>query len=133
MKAGASGGGKDDLAGRLDRKEALHRESRSAEAGKGLSWIGTIGIIGWCVTLPMLAGIALGRWLDAKLADGRSYTVMLLVGGLLLGCGVASGWVRRRLGLAGWNSPDPPGARRGKEGGGGHGGGDRKGTGRTAP
>jgi len=75
--------------------------ARDNSAGKGLGWIGTIGIIGWCVTIPMLAGIAAGRWLDSTLKGSYSFTIMLLVGGLFLGCAIAWTWARKRLELGG--------------------------------
>lgn len=52
----------------------------------------TIGLIGWTVVLPMLAGIAIGTWIDQRWPSRYSWTLMLLVGGLILGC--VSAWNR---------------------------------------
>jgi ATP synthase protein I len=40
----------------------------------------------------MLAGIAVGNWIDRRWPSRYSWTLMLLVGGLLLGC--VSAWNR---------------------------------------
>jgi ATP synthase protein I len=46
----------------------------------------TIGLIGWTVVLPMLAGIALGGWIDRQWPSRFSWTLMLLAAGLGIGC-----------------------------------------------
>ncbi len=51
-----------------------------------------IGLIGWSVVLPMLAGIALGTWIDHRWPSRFSWTLMLLVAGLAAGC--ANAWNR---------------------------------------
>jgi ATP synthase protein I len=56
--------------------------------------VATIGLIGWSVVLPMLAGIAVGTWIDRRWPSRFSWTLMLLVGGLGLGC--ISAWNRIR-------------------------------------
>jgi ATP synthase protein I len=53
-----------------------------------------VGLIGWSVVLPMLAGIAAGGWIDRRWPSRVSWTLMLLVGGLGLGC--VSAWHRIR-------------------------------------
>ncbi len=98
MKGARGEEGGSRFAKEIGRKEGRLLAGRPAGDGR-LSTLGTIGIIGWTITLPMLAGIALGRWIDG-LAGGRwSFTVMLMVGGLFLGCATAWNWVSHRLGL----------------------------------
>lgn len=53
-----------------------------------------VGVIGWTVVLPMLIGIAIGRWLDHKWPGRASWTITLLIVGLVLGC--AGAWSRIR-------------------------------------
>lgn len=67
---------------------AEHRRRRGLWAG-----IGILGIIGWSITVPTLIGTAVGRWLDAHHAGNRSWTLTLLVAGLLVGCALAYHWV----------------------------------------
>jgi ATP synthase protein I len=40
----------------------------------------------------MLGGVALGAWIDRRWPSRFSWTLMLLVGGLLLGC--VNAWMR---------------------------------------
>jgi ATP synthase protein I len=57
--------------------------------------LGMMGLIGWSVVVPTLLGAALGLWLDRRYPGGRSWTLALLVGGLVLGCLNAWHWVAR--------------------------------------
>lgn len=57
--------------------------------------LGMFGLVGWSVALPTVLGIALGIWLDSRSTSGYSWTLMLMIGGLLLGAITAWYWVRR--------------------------------------
>lgn len=57
--------------------------------------LGMMGLIGWSVTVPTLLGAALGFWLDNHHPGGHSWTLSLLVGGLVIGCLNAWHWVAR--------------------------------------
>jgi len=57
--------------------------------------LGTMGIIGWSVVVPTLAGTALGLWLDKHYPRHGSWTLMLLVAGLVAGCFNAWMWVSK--------------------------------------
>jgi ATP synthase protein I len=57
--------------------------------------LGMIGLIGWSVVVPTLLGAALGIWLDNHYAGRHSWTLALLVAGLVLGCWNAWHWVAR--------------------------------------
>lgn len=48
--------------------------------------VGLVGLIGWTVVLPMLAGIGIGLWIDHRWPSRFSWTLMLLFGGLAAGC-----------------------------------------------
>ena len=50
------------------------------------------GVIGWTVVLPMLAGIAVGSWIDRRWPSRLSWTIMLLFAGLAAGC--VNAWSR---------------------------------------
>ena len=56
--------------------------------------LGQIGVLGWIVVLPMLAGIFLGRWLDRSLQSGLFCTAPLLMLGAALGCWSAWRWMQ---------------------------------------
>lgn len=55
--------------------------------------LGMMGLIGWSVVVPTLLGAALGLWLDQRYPGGRSWTLALLVAGLIIGCFNAWHWV----------------------------------------
>ena len=84
------------------RDEALSRRVGAKEARKLRArrrqhsiWfgLGMFGLVGWSVTIPTLLGLALGLWIDATWPSPYSWTLMLLVAGILLGCWNAWFWV----------------------------------------
>lgn len=52
-----------------------------------------IGVLGWIIVGPMLAGLFLGRWLDAQFGSGLFWTAPLLMVGLGLGGWFAWKWM----------------------------------------
>ena len=71
------------------RKLKAQRETtRSVWFGLGMS-----GLIGWSVTVPTLIGTALGLWVDKHYPSRFSWTLMLLLIGLVIGCLNAWHWV----------------------------------------
>jgi ATP synthase protein I len=57
--------------------------------------LGMMGLIGWSVVIPTLLGAALGIWLDKRHPGSYSWTLMLLVIGLVIGCLNAWYWVAK--------------------------------------
>jgi ATP synthase protein I len=57
--------------------------------------LGMMGLIGWSVAIPTLLGTALGAWLDNRHPGSHSWTLMLLVIGLAVGCLNAWHWVAK--------------------------------------
>ena len=57
--------------------------------------LGMMGLIGWSVTVPTLLGAAFGIWLDSHFPGPHSWTLTLLLIGLLLGCLNAWHWVAK--------------------------------------
>ncbi len=60
------------------------------------SGLGMMGLIGWSVVVPTLLGAALGIWLDSRHPGNRSWTLALLMAGLVLGCLNAWRWVAQQ-------------------------------------
>ncbi|MDP8306433.1 MAG: AtpZ/AtpI family protein [Candidatus Chlorobium antarcticum] len=58
-------------------------------------WFGfsLFGLVGWSVAIPTLVGIAFGIWIDNHYPSSRSWTLMLLVAGLCIGCWNAWRWM----------------------------------------
>ncbi|RDE05604.1 AtpZ/AtpI family protein [Sphingomonas aracearum] len=75
------------------RAERRRRAGRLPTVTRNL---GQIGILGWQVTVPMLVGLAIGRWLDHRLASGIFWTAPLLIVGTGLGCWSAWAWIQRQ-------------------------------------
>ena len=57
--------------------------------------LGMIGMVGWSVVLPTLAGVGIGSWLDKHLDDNYSWTINGLVVGVFAGCAIAWHWVSK--------------------------------------
>ena len=56
---------------------------------------GMMGLVGWSVAIPTLLGAALGTWLDKRHSGPHSWTLMLLIIGLMIGCANARRWVSK--------------------------------------
>ena len=69
--------------------------------------LGMLGTIGWSVAVPTLAGALLGAWWDRHHPGSRSWTLPLLVAGLVLGCANAWHWISAED-KAMRDSEDPP-------------------------
>ncbi|WP_333876538.1 AtpZ/AtpI family protein [Methylobacter sp.] len=81
------------LASQVGAKAARKlRAKRNATPGVWFG-LGMMGLIGWSVVVPTLLGAALGIWLDQRYPGGRSWTLALLVVGLMIGCFNAGHWV----------------------------------------
>ncbi len=72
------------------RKLRAQRENKSVWSGLGL-----FGMIGWSIAVPTLLGAALGIWLDKTYKEDFSWTLSLLVAGLMLGCAIAWNWIQK--------------------------------------
>jgi ATP synthase protein I len=57
--------------------------------------LGMLGLVGWSIAIPTIIGIALGIWIDKTWPSRYSWTLMMLLFGLILGCLNAWFWVKR--------------------------------------
>ena len=75
------------------------RKLRVQREGKQGVWfgLGMSGLIGGSVAVPTLLGAMLGLWLDRRYPGTRSWTLMLLVAGLCIGCANAWHWVAQQV------------------------------------
>jgi ATP synthase protein I len=80
------------IAAKAARKLRAQRES-----GQGVWFgLGMSGLIGWSVAVPTLAGAFLGLWLDRHHPSAHSWTLALLVAGLVIGCANAWHWISQQ-------------------------------------
>jgi ATP synthase protein I len=79
----------------VTRKEALRMKSINDPDRSVWFGLGMFGVVGWSVVVPTLIGTALGIWIDSTWPSSFSWTLMLLIGGVMLGCLNAWYWVRK--------------------------------------
>ncbi len=72
------------------KQKALHNDNKIVWFGLGM-----MGLVGWTITVPTLFGAALGIWLDKNHAATFSWTLSLLIIGLLVGCFTAWHWISK--------------------------------------
>jgi ATP synthase protein I len=87
-----------DFSEEVKRKEA--RKVQARKEGDRSVWfgLGMFGLVGWSVAIPTLGGIAIGIWIDKTWPGPRSWTLMCLVIGVIIGCVNAWYWVKRESG-----------------------------------
>ena len=66
---------------KLKAQQASHQARETIWSGLGM-----IGLVGWSVSVPTLLGAALGIWLDENHPVSHSWTLTLLIMGLIIGC-----------------------------------------------
>jgi ATP synthase protein I len=83
----------DHFAQRVASQVGRKLRARRAAARPVWSGLGMLGLIGWSVALPTLLGALLGQWLDRRHPGPHSWTLALLVAGLIFGCANACRWI----------------------------------------
>ena len=76
------------IASKSDRKIKAQTEAKNIWFGLGM-----FGMVGWSVAIPSLLGIGVGVWIDTHVQSQYSWTLMLLVVGVALGCLNAWYWI----------------------------------------
>ena len=74
------------------------RKLTAQRAGAQSAWfgLGMFGVIGWSVAVPTVLGALLGAWWDKHHPGSHSWTLALLVAGLVIGCANACYWVAQQ-------------------------------------
>jgi len=83
-----------DIARRAKRMKA----ARDNPGPSPLRGIGTFGMIGWSIAVPTVGGAFLGLWLDRVVPQDFSWTIALILGGVVLGAFIAAAWVSKEGG-----------------------------------
>lgn len=89
---------KSSLASKIRAKANLKQKAKRNDAPGVWFGLGMMGLIGWSVAIPTLLGAALGIWMDNRFQRDFSWTLSLLIAGLVLGCMNAWRWVGRENG-----------------------------------
>jgi ATP synthase protein I len=87
-----SGDGLIETVGTKENRKIRARQEEDRGVWFGL---GMFGLVGWSVAIPALIGIAAGIWIDKRWPSHYSWTLMLLVIGVGVGCLNAWYWVKR--------------------------------------
>jgi ATP synthase protein I len=74
-------------------RERELRQDPEPSLGKRL---GQIGVLGWIIVLPALAGVFAGRWLDRTMHSGVFFSAPLVMLGAALGLWLAWKWMSRQ-------------------------------------
>ena len=74
--------------------ERVREGEKSPEPSLG-SRLGQIGVLGWAIVLPILIGLAIGRWLDRLLATGVMFSAAMIMIGAGVGLWSAWRWMHR--------------------------------------
>lgn len=83
------------FAGDVGTRAARKLKARRSRSQGIWSGLGMMGLVGWSIAIPTLLGAGLGIWLDGRDPEGRSWTLALLVAGLMIGCLNAWHWVSK--------------------------------------
>jgi ATP synthase protein I len=86
---------RDDFIDRVSKEEARKIKARQLKHHGIWFGLGMIGMIGWSISIPTLAGLALGIWIDRNWPSQVPWTLTLLIVGLVLGLANAWYWVMR--------------------------------------
>ncbi len=84
---------KQSLGAEVGAKAARKLRARRSHARGVWYGLGMMGLVGWSVATPTVLGAALGLWLDKRYPGPHSWTLTLLIIGLILGCLTAWRWV----------------------------------------
>jgi ATP synthase protein I len=87
----------DSVFGRKVGADAARKLRAQRDGTQGVWFgLGMSGLIGWSVAVPTLAGVLIGAWLDRRWPGGHSWTLALLVAGLVIGCANAWHWLTQQ-------------------------------------
>ena len=82
-----------DSVGVREKRKIRSRNKNYDEVWFGL---GTFGVVGWSVSIPTVTGAFVGIWIDLKWQGGYSWTLMLIVMGLIIGYINSWFWITRQ-------------------------------------
>lgn len=81
---------------RITRREERLRRARARPDRTIAVGLGTFGLVGWTIALPMFLGTLLGLWLDNRMGGGVRWTLGLMMLGLIIGASNVWAWLERQ-------------------------------------
>jgi ATP synthase protein I len=82
-----------DQVGSKEQRKIRARQKRNHGIWFGL---GMFGVVGWAIEVPVVVGTFIGIWIDLHWPSAYSWTLMLLVIGLFIGCMNAWFWIQKQ-------------------------------------
>jgi ATP synthase protein I len=82
----------------ITRQAKRMKSARDNPGPSPLRGIGTFGMIGWSIAVPTVGGAFLGLWLDRAAPQGFSWTVALILGGVVIGAFISASWINKEGG-----------------------------------
>jgi ATP synthase protein I len=89
----SSAGGDRAFVDQIGRSVQRKLTAKGQEGNPLWAGLGMAGLVGWSVCVPTLLGVMLGVWVDRHHPGRHSWTLALLVAGLVLGCANAWRWL----------------------------------------
>ncbi|MEQ9462451.1 MAG: AtpZ/AtpI family protein [Haliea sp.] len=83
----------EEAARRAEARDAAAKKDPEPSLAKRF---GQIGVLGWMIVIPILAGAYAGNWLDHWLGTGILMSAALLVTGAALGLWLALRWMHEQ-------------------------------------
>jgi ATP synthase protein I len=87
---------KRDFPSEVEVREKRKLRARKKKTNDVWFGLGMFGMVGWAVAIPTVLGIFAGVWIDLTHPGSYSWTLMLLIIGLLVGCANAWFWINRQ-------------------------------------
>lgn len=88
----------DESTEQIARQARRMKSTRDHPGPSPLRGVGTFGMVGWAIAVPTVGGAFLGLWLDQVAPQGFSWTIALILGGVVLGAIMAAAWINREGG-----------------------------------
>ena len=80
---------------KIVRQAKRMKSARDNPGPSPLRGISTFGMIGWSIVVPTVGGAFLGRWLDYAHPQTFSWTIALILGGVVVGAFIVMGWIKK--------------------------------------
>ena len=85
----------EKLADEVKKKSSRKIKARRRKKNNLWYGIGMFGLVGWSVSIPTVLFLGLGIWIDSTHKSSYSWTLMMLVVGVVLGCLNAWYWIKK--------------------------------------
>jgi ATP synthase protein I len=86
----------DGMAEAVRKRRDRHAQWRTEGEPSLLRFVGQIGILGWIIVVPTLAGMFVGRWLDRSFGTGIFWSAALMFLGVAFGFWSGWRWMHRQ-------------------------------------